>query len=212
MMSLGMLGWGPLTAALAEGWLRAGHPLQLAVQEEPDPSFSDWRTLHPQVPQQEPAALIEGQEVLILSAPWSDVAKLLRCTTDWSGKLLVDATLPLLNEHTLEVGHSLSGAEIVQEFAPGSTVIKAFQGLSAHTVAHPNYGDFVAETYLCGDHSHGKAVVQELARELGLASLDCGSLQRARLLEPLALLRQELAQSPDLDDTLVFRLLRRTPP
>jgi predicted dinucleotide-binding enzyme len=97
----------------------------------------------------------------------------------------------------------------VAEFARGATVIKAFNALGTEALQRPDFGDFLAETYVCGDHEQGKAVAMDLARELGLAAIDCGGLQRARLLEPLALLRHELAHTDGYGADLVFRLMKR---
>jgi predicted dinucleotide-binding enzyme len=62
--------------------------------------------------------------------------------------------------------------------------------------------------FYCGDDAEAKGVARRLATELGFDAVDAGGLERARLLEALALLWISLAVG-GMGREIAFKLARR---
>ncbi len=135
---------------------------------------------------------------------------MLETAGSFAGKLLIDATNPLLPRlEGLEVGTSTSGAELVAGWAPGAHVVKAFNTIGANIMANPEFDNRRAALFYCGDHPASNRIVHGLAAELGFDPLPAGPLTQARLLEPFALLWISLAMAHGYGRDIGFHLLRR---
>ena len=142
--------------------------------------------------------------------PWPATRAALAAAGDLSGKILFDATNPLLPRlDGLEFGNSTSGAERVAAWAPGAKVVKAFNTVGFNIMANPRFHDGGALMFFCGDDASAKQAARALAVELGFEPMDAGPLARARLLEPFALLWITLAFTPAHGREFAFQLLKR---
>ncbi|MCZ7683025.1 MAG: hypothetical protein M5U28_31135 [Sandaracinaceae bacterium] len=73
----------------------------------------------------------------------------------------------------------------------------------------PRYGELRAAMLVCGDDDEACAVALSFAKDLGFDALRAGKLDRARLLEPLAVLWIQLAMGLGHGRDIAFGLLRR---
>jgi predicted dinucleotide-binding enzyme len=115
-MRIWVIGADPLARALGRSWAQAGHQVLFTFSFD----GTDWDALAAETGGRY-ATPAEGAtaEVVLLAAPWSAVAKVLRTAGSLAGKVVVDAT----NPHETMVG--ASGAEEVALRAPGAQVVKA---------------------------------------------------------------------------------------
>jgi 8-hydroxy-5-deazaflavin:NADPH oxidoreductase len=121
-------------------------------------------------------------DVLLLATPWPATQQILAGLDDLNGKILIDATNPLLpNLSGLTHGNTNSGGEQVATWAGGAKVVKAFNTVGA----------------------------KSLIGALGFEAVDAGPLTQARLLEPFALLWISMALVHGLGRDFAFQLLRR---
>ncbi len=153
-------------------------------------------------------AAVAFGDVVLLATPWDVTRDVLDAAGDFGGRVLIDATNPLGPSLELAVGFDTSGGEQVAGWARNARVVKCFNTLGADAFARRGAGPDQASMFLCGDDLPAKAVVSQLAQELGFAVVDCGALVRARYLEPLAALRIALVRQ-GVGPDLAFRLLAR---
>lgn len=210
-MRIGILGAGRVGGSLGRVWSRAGHEIVFGVLNPSDPRCTELvATLGDRV---RAAAVLEASnfgDVLVLATPWSATRHVIEAAGDLSGKILVDCTNPHLPDLSgLELGHTSSAAEEVARWAADARVVKAF-----NTVGHAHLGNADFPTgpltgFLCGDDTEAKRIVAELVREAGLEPIDAGPLQRARLLEAVAMLGIHLAVHQGLGGDIGLALVRR---
>ena len=106
-----------------------------------------------------------------------------------AGKVVVDISNPVTPDFSgLKIGHSTSAAEQIQGAAPGAKVVKAFNTIFAGLFAAP-----VAETrgvpvFVAGNDEAAVAQVGDLARKAGFSVENAGTLDAARLIEPVGML------------------------
>jgi predicted dinucleotide-binding enzyme len=142
-----------------------------------------------------------------LATPWAATLDAVRAAGDLAGKVVVDCTNPVGPglRHGLASG---SAAEAIAAQVPAATVVKAFNTAGFEVYADPRFGAETATLFLCGDDAAAKETVAGLARELGMAPVDCGPLAQSRRLEELALLWISLAAQGQ-GRAHAFRLMRR---
>ena len=127
----------------------------------------------------------------------------------WQAKFVIDCINPFKPDLSgLEIGHTLSGAEKVAEWAKGAKVFKAFNTTGANIMADPVIHGIRTVMLVCGDDEAAKPVVLRLANDVGFDVVDAGKLKQARLLEPWAMLWVSLAFGAVGRD-FGFALLRR---
>jgi predicted dinucleotide-binding enzyme len=156
----------------------------------------------------------ENAEVIFLAIPWSEVEGVIRELGPLHGKVLIDATNPIVigageESRGLLIGHSTSAGEEVAKWAPGARVVKAFNTTGSGNMQNSVYGERRAVIFVAGDAPDAKAVTSQLARDIGLEPIDVGQLSTARLLEPLALLWIKMAYGEGWGPDFTFDVLKR---
>lgn len=92
----------------------------------------------------------------------------------------------------LAVGFNTSGAEELQKKLPAAKVVKAFNTDFSSTMDTGHARGEQVSAFVAGNDADAKAIVLELAEDIGFDPVDAGPLENARLLEPLALLNIRL--------------------
>lgn len=129
------------------------------------------------------------------------------------GTTLIDASDPEREgpdgRPVLVIGHTDSGAELLQRLVPGARVVKALNTVSAADMVEPSFPDGPPTLLVCGDHPPAVEQAIALCRELGWSDiLNLGGLHHARLTEALGVLWVYSALAAGSWD-VAFRLLRR---
>jgi 8-hydroxy-5-deazaflavin:NADPH oxidoreductase len=201
-MKIAILGAGNVGNALAAGWLARGHDVVFGVRDlnkAPDAKAT---------PMSVPDAA-RFAEVLVLAVPWGAVPDALHSAGSLTGKIVLDATNPLLPDLSGLDPHALpSGGEKVAELAR-VPVVKIFNTTGFPNMRNPDYRGEKATMFYCGDDAGAKTIAHALANDLGFEPIDAGPLRQARLLEPLALLWITLALKQGLGADIAFKLMRR---
>lgn len=210
-MNIGIIGAGRVGRTLGGGLAAAGHAVHYGVRNVDD--VSDIPSEHGDVDVVSVLSAASASDVIILATPWAAVQDAIvaagAATGALDGKILVDATNPIGPGLSLVLGHTDSGAEQVQRWAPGARVVKAFNTTGFENMAQPKIGAQALMMPVCGDDDSACAVVAGLARDLGFGAVLAGPLRQARLLEPLALLWISLAMRADVGRAMGFALLHR---
>jgi NADPH-dependent F420 reductase len=210
-MKIGIIGSGNVGGALGSRWAKLGHEVVFGTR---NPESGDVQKLAARASGKTSAATLadtarEG-EVLLLATPWPATQQIITGLDDLNGKILIDATNPLLPDLSgLTHGTTTSGGEQVAAWARGARVVKAFNTVGANIMADPSFEGHRPVMFYCGDDAQAKQVVKKLIDELVFEAIDAGPLTQARLLEPFAQLWISLAYAQGLGREFAFELLRR---
>jgi NADPH-dependent F420 reductase len=205
-MNIAIIGTGNVGRALGTGWAAAGHTVIFGSRSPEDPAVRELVTStgagsHATTP----AKAAREAEVVLIATPWSATERVLDTLGNLAGKILIDATNPVGTTMTA----ADSAAELIDSWAKGALVIKAFNTTGAKNMLEPNYRGVALDMFICGDDEAAKQVVDGLATDLGFTTVDCGPLSNAALLENLAKLWIQLAYSLGHGMDIGFALLRR---
>jgi 8-hydroxy-5-deazaflavin:NADPH oxidoreductase len=193
-MNIAVIGSGNVGGTLGTRWAKAGHKVVFAVRKPEDPKIAALlKNAGPNARATTIAEAVRDAAVVALTTPWEGTQDAIASAGKLAGKVLIDATNPLLLgaeglKRGLVVGHTTSGGEQVATWAAGAQVVKAFNTTGAGNMANPKYGNRSATMFICGDSPEAKSTVKKLSDELGFETVDAGPLTVARLLEPLAML------------------------
>jgi predicted dinucleotide-binding enzyme len=186
-MRIAIIGTGKVGSALARGLKGKGHQVTLGAR---DPDSAAQLAAETAARALRPAEAAAGADVVILALPWATAEAAVRALGDLSGKIVVDCMNPLAmidGKLRLAVGHDLSGAEMVAEWAPGARIVKTLNQIGAELMADNTGLPHRPVMFLAGDDADAKAAVTRLLGELGFEPLDAGALEMARILEPYAM-------------------------
>lgn len=117
-----------------------------------------------------------GADIVLLALPFAKV-KTLTQLTDWTGKIVIDATNHFTANYGVEDLGGLASSEVVQAQLPGARLVKAFNTLYYKVLeANPVVGTGHRVLFVSGDDVEAKGQVSELIKALGFAPIDLGSL------------------------------------
>jgi NADPH-dependent F420 reductase len=210
-MKIAVIGIGNVGGTLGTRWAIMNHEVVFGVREPTSPKvksllkLADNKAQAASVPD-----AVAASDVVVLATPWEAVADAIAVAGDLKGKVIVDCTNPVAERMSgLSIGQTTSAGERVAEWTKGARVIKAFNSTGANNMANPVYGEHKATMFICGDDPEAKAIVSNLAGDLGFDVCDSGPLRVARYLEPLAMLWIHLAYAQGLGREFAFTLLKR---
>jgi predicted dinucleotide-binding enzyme len=188
-MRIAIIGTGNVGGAIARGMARKGHKVTLGTR---DPGKAEIVALAAATGASLalPPDAAAGAEVVVLALPWRVAEAAVRGLGDLSGKVVIDCMNPLGmvdGALGLVVGHTTSGAEILQGWIPGARVVKTLNQVGAEIMATNDHLPQRPVQFVAGDDPAAKAVALGLLSDLGFQGLDAGPLSRARILEPFAL-------------------------
>lgn len=213
-MKIAVLGTGSVGGTLGRRWAQAGHQVVFGSRH---PGSVKVQTL---LAESGPNACVAGlqeavdaSDVVLLAMPWDVMESTLKSLRNLSGKVLIDCINPLNETFTgLTHGHDTSAAELVASWVPDAHVVKAFNSVSARVMNDADFGNYKATLFYCGNDTAAKAVVHQLADELGFEPVDAGPLHNARYIEPLAMLYIHLAVRGGWGSHTAFKMLKRDAP
>jgi 8-hydroxy-5-deazaflavin:NADPH oxidoreductase len=210
-MNIAILGTGGVGSALGTRWAKAGHSITFGSR------FPDSEKVLELLERCDsgaraclPAEAIASAEVILLAVPWPVAQETLAGLGDLTGRVLIDCTNPLTADFTgIEVGHTTSAAERIAVWSPHARVVKAFNSASTKVMRDPQFGNYQATMFYCGDDAEAKRTVHQLIGDLGFEPVDAGPLTSARYLEPLAMLYIHLAFKQGWGSNCAFKILKR---
>ncbi|MCX7668627.1 MAG: NAD(P)-binding domain-containing protein, partial [Anaerolineae bacterium] len=107
-----------------------------------------------------------------------------------AGKVVVDCMNPIGRTDQgigLTLGHTSSGAEVVQGWLPRARVVKTLNQVGAEIMADTSVLPRRPVMVMAGDDDAAKAMAAQLLADLGFEPMDAGDLRKARYLEPFAM-------------------------
>ena len=156
------------------------------------------------------ATATRAADAVLLAVPWQAVDDTLAALHDHvDRKILIDITNPYV-DGDLHLLADWSTAEHIQDHAPTTKVVKAWNHVYASIAGStPDLGGIAATVFVCSDNREAKASVIGVAESMGYDAVDAGPLSSARYLEPLAGLMGTLAYAVGMGTEQALRLVRR---
>ncbi|MCY6381213.1 NAD(P)-binding domain-containing protein [Hoeflea prorocentri] len=188
-MRIAIIGTGSVGSALAHGWASTHHEIILGSRHLQTQELRDLKdqTGAKALPAAEAA---EHAHVVVLALPWTAAKEALATLGDLSGKIIIDCMNPLEfadGALRLDRGWSTSGAETVAAWLPGARIVKTLNQVGADVMRYAGSMPARPAMFLASDDTEAKETVAGLLEGLGFDPLDAGSLDKARLLEPFAM-------------------------
>jgi 8-hydroxy-5-deazaflavin:NADPH oxidoreductase len=192
-MKIGVLGTGDVGRVLGAGFASHGHEVRIGTRDPEQQKVRDWvqKTGHG-ASAGTFADAARFAELVILATAWEGTESALKLANpaNLAGKVVVDATNPLDfsgGAPKLAVGHTDSGGERVQRWAPGAKVVKAFNTVGNPHMVDPEFPGGPPDMFLCGNDVDAKRTVAGLLEDFGWSVVDLGGIEASRYLEPLAM-------------------------
>jgi 8-hydroxy-5-deazaflavin:NADPH oxidoreductase len=213
-MKIAIIGAGNVGGTLGAAWAqKAGHAIMFGVR---NPAAEKTQALVAKlggkaraVASAEAAA---SADFVVLTTPWPQTEAAIRSLGNVSGKIILDATNPLVRSPdgiSLEIGHSISAGEKVQGWAVGASVFKTLNTTGFGNMAEPIYHGVKSVMFVAGDDAANKPKVIDLVSSLGFDVIDAGPLRNARLLEAHAMLWIDLSLTRGLGRDWAFARVKR---
>lgn len=184
--SIAIIGTGRVAAALGPRFAALGHEVVYGSREPDRSEVRDLvRATGARASAATPAAAARDAAIVVLAVPGTAVESVVRGLGDLAGKVIIDPTNVTrraadgLMEHSVEP----SNAQVIQALAPSARVVKAFNTLSAQTMADPNSAGGPITIPIVGDDADAKARVAELVEGIGFEAMDLGPLRYAHVVE-----------------------------
>ena len=137
----------------------------------------------------------EQATIIFYTAPW-EVFKNILCKKKLEKKILVDCTNPLKFGKNGFEGLAIknnSVAEMMQNYLPKTSVIKAFNSVSLEIMKNPIIKNSKADIFICGNDSLAKKTLTNLVKEIDFNPLDIGNISFASHIEALTVILIQLA-------------------
>lgn len=137
-------------------------------------------------------AAIAAANTVVLALPYASALDLAKSGA-LNGKVVVDISNPVKPDFSgLAIGFDTSAAEEIQKAAPTTKVVKAFNTIFASLFAAPRDDTANVPVFLAGEDA-AVAQVETLVQNAGFAVEKTGTLDAARLLEPVGMLNIRFA-------------------
>jgi predicted dinucleotide-binding enzyme len=186
-----IVGKGNVGSALQEGLQKAGYEVRTTGSD-----------------QEGVRAVGAWGDIIVLAVPASARRDVIEKLGDVSGKVVVDPTNLLKADWSYAGDLDKSGAEELQEWAPGARVVKAFNTVFARNMSTGRARGEPISLFVAGDDEDAKRQVMEMGRAIGFVPVDAGPLSHARYLEVLGVFNIQLAYGPTKYGTDIgFRLV-----
>lgn len=192
-MKVAILGNGVVGQALAKGFIGLGHEVVFGTRHPDGESSRKALAVASGASAVLYADAAKQADIAVLATPWEGTENAIHLSgpANLAGKLVIDAVNPIESGPAgprLAIGQTTSAGEQIQRWLPNAKVVKAFNTVTAAHMVNPKLMGGPPTMFIAGNDKAAKAQVRETLTKFGWESVDIGSIEGARLLEPLAML------------------------
>src|SRR2546427_5716696 len=177
-MRIGVVGAGHIGGTAATLFAKAGHQVALSNSRGPATLASLVSSIGPKAKATSVVEAVKFGEAVLLACPYRKMDALPPAES-FAGKIVIDATNPYSGVgRVMDLGESTSSEEVAKRM-PAARLVKAFNTMGWNTLAsgsRPAHEDRLV-VFIAGDDAAAKSTVAKLIDELGVASIDTGSLR-----------------------------------
>nr|WP_268235720.1 NADPH-dependent F420 reductase [Dyella caseinilytica] len=184
LMSYAIIGSGAIGGALAKQFAQSKIKAVIANRRGVASLKDALQAFGPTVSAAETTDALAA-EVIILAVPFGAVEEVAKSRSDWSGKIVVDATnaIEFPAFKPLDLGGRPSSQVVAAQFK-GAKVVKAFNTLPAAVLAdEPRRTEGHRTIFVSGDHADANEQVASLVAKLGFSPIILGRLAEGGLLQ-----------------------------
>ncbi|SMD45439.1 hypothetical protein SAMN00777080_4090 [Aquiflexum balticum DSM 16537] len=205
-MKIAIIGTGNVGGALATKWAKAGHEINLGVQDIA--AFKGRELLdNPNTKVYQVVEAVAHSEVILIATPAPVAVEVTKSLGDTSGKIIIDAMNIIMNRGP-QVFKTTSEAILAN--TQTKDVVKCFNTTGFNNMVNPVYGKKAIDLFVAGDSEKGKAAAIQLAKDAGFAECyPIGGNDKFELMEQFAWFWINLAMFQGQGREIGFKLLRR---
>jgi len=175
-MNVGIIGAGGIGQTFAKHVANAGYEVLLSNSRGPESLAGVVEQLGGKTKAATQAEAAQA-DIVFLSVTWEKLDEALASLPSLAGRIVIDATNPILPGFKIAELHGKFSSEVVAEKLPGAKVVKGFNTLfQALLASDPNEADGHRVIFYSGDDATAKATVAELITSIGFAGVDLGTL------------------------------------
>ena len=209
-MKIGILGTGKMGQAFGRRLAEKGHEVFIGSRD-PQKGKAIAASIGPNGKGGSNRQAAEFGEILFIAWPRSAVRELIRTLGPLKDKILIDCTNPI-HEPEMTAASMDRSPTLTEEVARSDfqgKIVKAFNTISSRVMKNPDFGSQKVTVFCCGDDQAAKAIVMDLAEEIGFEPVDAGPLNMARYIESLAHFMVHLDVFSGKGTEVALQLLRR---
>ncbi|HTH65397.1 MAG TPA: NAD(P)-binding domain-containing protein [Gemmatimonadales bacterium] len=194
LMNVGILGSGPVAKTLAAGFLQHGHAVMVGTRDAG--KLAEWQSQNARAKIGTFTGAAKFGEVVVLAAKGDAALDVLRLAgaAALGGKVVMDTTNPIAAappvNGVLKFFTTLDDSlmERLQRAYPDARFVKAFNSVGNVRMVNPQYAAGRPTMFICGNDAAAKQTVAGVVEQFGWETLDLGSVEAARAIEPLCIL------------------------
>jgi 8-hydroxy-5-deazaflavin:NADPH oxidoreductase len=190
---VGIIGSGPVAQTLGRGFIKYGYDVMLGTRDLP--KLKEWQeTTGGKAGGFADAAAFGEFVVLAVTGTVAATALNQAGTENIKGKLVIDATNPILNAPPVNgviqfyTNLGESQMEMLQRAFPDVLFVKAFNSVGNAFMVDPDFGGIKPTMFICGNDTGAKKTVTGILDMFGWETEDMGMSEAARAIEPLCML------------------------
>ena len=193
-MNIGIIGAGALGSNLARLLAKSGITATISNSRGPQSLAGLVKELGPAI-KAGTAAEAASADIVVAAVRWVDAEKVLAKVPAWTGRIVIDATNPVLflepgSPETKDPSNPLAAygikvvdlggetsSRVFSRFVPGARVVKAFNHLEANSLPESKASGGQRVLFYSGDDAGAKAEVRKLLEKTGYFPVDLGALE-----------------------------------
>lgn len=205
-MKIAIIGTGNVGGVLATKWAKAGHEINLGVQDLSNFKGKELLT-NPNTKAFPIPEAVQKSEVILIATPAPAAVEVAKSLGDTTGKIIIDSM-------NIVMGRGPAGFKTTAEAILANTktrdVVKCFNTTGFNNMQNPIYGNQALDLFVAGDSKNGKEIAKQLAKVAGFAECyDVGGNDRFELMEQFAWFWINLAMVQGQGREIGFKLLKR---
>jgi 8-hydroxy-5-deazaflavin:NADPH oxidoreductase len=193
---VGIIGSAVVGQVLGKAFLAEGYEVMLGSRDPQKEEVVKWKeqNVNGQIGTFEETAKFGDIIVLATGGSVTENAINMAGTTNFNGKVVIDATNPIAAEPAvngvIKFFTSLDDSlmERIQKLIPQGRVVKAFNSVGNALMYKPNFPGGKPTMFICGNDAEAKKTVTQILDAFGFETEDMGAIEAARAIEPLCIL------------------------
>lgn len=184
--TVAVIGTGNVGMALGSEFASLGHDVIYGSRSPESDKTQDLVVKTSAAAAMLPADAAAEADVIVLAVPGMVTETVVKGLGDLSGKLIIDATNPLVftgNPPVVSYGVETSLGEIVQALQPDAFVVKAFNTISWRQMMDPTAGNTPPVVPVAGNDKAARDRVAAYIAAMDLDPLDLGGIENAQWTE-----------------------------
>lgn len=182
-MKIGIIGAGGIGRAFAQQVAAVGYEVVISNSRGPE-SLKDFVQTLGSHCKAGTVAEAAAAEVVFLALQWQHMQQVTAGITNWSGKVVIDPSNPILPGFITAELEGKTSSETVAGWVPGAKVVKAFNTYTPEILgADPKEGGGSRVIFYSGNDDAAKKTVAVIIDQIGFAGIDLGKLEEGGRLQ-----------------------------